>query len=588
MTIAFRFFRFALVFAAMSVGSGQLAAAVFTARENSVTGTVSDGSPTVLITVQGDDALAGCQREYLAAVTYSTSPPAPGAPGTFTQPLRYYPGKNTIRARSSSGEETRTTTFTVTPPTLVVIMTWDGKDRDYDLYVNEVNWTNTTAGGGKLDIDSFASRNPESNDPGKEEISFQGAKPGIYRIYVNYYSDHDNGGSSNITVKARLGNEVIFTRTKMLRDHEALGASLAGTGKSVWNVGTVVVHGDKAGAYGVVDDTWATASTGWRDLFMGEGNKPLVRFNNQEAVVPWTDHSLTSLTGPGGAGPLVIGKDTSAQLTAMGQVNVGSSNVEPRALIGKFKSSNTAVAIVDDLGVVTGVGVGTAKISFGDYGSTELEVRVVDLSVVVDRSGDHAMAVANNETNHLKPFRFWLNDDHDIADASNIDPIYGDMKEQSDKEDSFKDSSDGRIMCRRDLEDFAPLKLQLNQAALLSTVQDAVVELRWGTATSGAPSIQLFRNVDDEGKLGYMGDFRGISLKQTAESGGVSRHYTALGVIAGGGWTSIGTIAGLKPVANGSGSEQILPLIFEPVSARTGWLEVRVGATTGATLGIKR
>ena len=568
-----------------------LGAVEFTARENTVTGTTSDGSPTVLINVKGEETLPGCEREYLTAVTYPTNPPPPGTKGNFTQDVRYFPGRNTITVTSATAKEVRTTTFTIAAPNLRVVMEWKADDLDYDLYVNNVNWTNKKTAEGELSRDAFAGK----EGPGKEEINFRSAKPGSYAIYVNYYSDHGNGGSSPTKITVYLGDDIIFSQTKTITEFEGLGGKLAGTGKSVWNVGTVIIHGEKAGGYRVVDDQWAPSANGWRDVFMGEVNKPIVILNGQMAVKPVTDYQMTTLTGPDGLNPVVIGNGASAQITAIGQVNYGSSNVETRALIGKFKSSDSTVATIDELGVVTGLNVGKTNISFengsssgsGSTGSS-VEVRVVDFFAVVDRSGDHKMLADNNKTSHLKPFRLWLNDDHDIPDALNEDPVYGDVTEQLDKEDSTKDNADKSIKCRRDLEDFAPLTLTLSKKELLSTVQNAVIEARWGAGSTGTPSIQVFRSTDDMGKLGYMGDYQGLSLKQTAESGGNARHSTALAAIAGNAWKSLGTIAGLKPTTASTDLDQIIPLIFEAVTAGQGWLEIRVRTSKNAVLGLKR
>lgn len=568
-----------------------LGAVEFTARENTVTGTTSDGSPTVLINVKGEETLPGCEREYLTAVTYPTNPPPPGTKGDFTQAVRYFPGRNTITVTSATAKQIRTTTFTIAAPNLRVVMEWKADDLDYDLYVNEVNWTNKVTAEGRLDRDAFAGK----EGPGKEEINFKSAKPGSYAIYANYYSDHGNGGSSPTKITVYLGNEIIFSQTQTITEFEGHGGNLAGTGKSVWNVGTVIIHGEKAGGYRVVDDNWAPSTYGQRDILMGDMNKPIVILNGQMAVKPVTDYQVTTLAGPDGLDPVVIGNGASTQITAIGQVNSGSSNEETRALIGKFKSSDSTVATIDELGVVTGLSVGKTNISFENGSSSSsssssrsIEVRVVDFFAVVDRSGDHKMLVDNNKTNHLKPFRLWLNDDHDIPNALNEDPVYGDMVEQSDKDDSTKDNADKSIKCRRDLEDFAPLTLTLSKKESLANVQDAVIEARWGTGTTGAPSIQVFRSTDDTGKLGYMGDYQGLSLRQTAESGGDARYSTALGVIDNNTWKSLGTIAGLKPTTSSTDVDQILPFIFEAVSAGQGWLELRVRTSKNAILGLKR
>ncbi len=358
-----------------------LGAVEFTARENTVTGTTSDGSPTVLINVKGEETLPGCEREYLTAVTYPKNPPPPGTKGNFTQDVRYFPGRNTITVTSATAKEVRTTTFTIAAPNLRVVMEWKADDLDYDLYVNNVNWTNKKTAEGELSRDAFAGK----EGPGKEEINFRSAKPGSYAIYVNYYSDHGNGGSSPTKITVYLGNDVIFSQTKTITEFEGRGGNLAGTGKSVWNVGTVVIHGEKAGGYRVVDENWLEMPTGIRDIFMGSNNKPMVTNGTSMGIFPRTDYKITGLAGPKGTGIVVIGIGQSAQFYANGTVN-SQGLVQKCSILGKFTSSDETVGKIDDLGVFTGVKSG--KTSISTYGSNQIEIYVASLDLDVDSDND--------------------------------------------------------------------------------------------------------------------------------------------------------------------------------------------------------
>ena len=361
-----------------------LGAVQFIERGDTVTGTTSDGSPSVLIHIKGDETLPGCEREYLTAVTYPTNPPPPGTKGTFTQEVRYYPGRNTITVSSATAKQVRTTTFSIAAPNLRVIMEWTGDDLDYDLYVNNVNWRNPKTPEGNLDRDAFAGK----EGPGKEVISFTSAKPGTYAIYVNYYSDHANGRSSPTKITVIIGEETIFSETKTITEFEGLGTSLAGTGKSVWNVGTVIVHGDKAGGYRVVDENWTEDLIGMRDMFFGPYSKPMVKnFMGffPMGIFPQTDYKITALAGPKGAGNIVIGKGQSAQFYANGTVN-SKGVVQKSSILGKFISSDETVGKIDDLGVFTGVKIG--KTSISTYGSNQIEVYVASLDLDVDSDND--------------------------------------------------------------------------------------------------------------------------------------------------------------------------------------------------------
>ena len=332
-----------------------------TDRVSEVAGQVTDGSQRVTITVHPASALPGSDRQYAVDVDY---PPGatPETPGSFTQPVRYFPGVNEVAVASTTSLEKRSPRLDIRPPSLRVAMSWGGTKMDYDLYVNDVYYGRPNALGGVLDRDAWASSTYVG--PALENVTFAQAAPGLYSIYVNYYSDQNrNGSSSPTTIRVFVNEQQVYTATQRITAAMGLGSSLSGDGRSVWNVATVVVHGTQPGGYQVVDDTWALASMGWRDIFLPANEKPVVLFGGNLAVVPRTNVQITALSGPTTTNwfPLVRGK--SAQFTASGTVNIGSSNQESRAIIGRFTSSVTSVGIIDTLGVMSGVTAGRTTVT---------------------------------------------------------------------------------------------------------------------------------------------------------------------------------------------------------------------------------
>ena len=371
-----------------------VAAADLSQREQQVTGNVTDDSPKVYVTVKGDDATPGCEREYLVDVTYPANA-TPGTPGTFTQNVRYFPGKNTVNIYSATSQEKREPTFKVDPPALKIRLQWAGNDHDYDLYVNEINWTSKTSAEGNLDRDAYAG---SDTGEGVENIVFPKAKPGVYCVYVNYYSDHGNEGADPTKVTIQIGNQTIFTQTKTISEDEGHGGSLEGTGKSVWSVATVVIHGADAGGYRVVDENWNEVRLGYRDIFTGQDNKPIVRQGNSPGIFPRTNFTIAGLDGPNGTNRVVIAKGQSVQFYANGTVNT-EGNVEQCAILGKFHSSDTGVGTIDELGVLTGIKGGKTTVTT-DSGSGSIDVYVVDLRMLADTDRDGA--IDNDKDRPLK------------------------------------------------------------------------------------------------------------------------------------------------------------------------------------------
>ena len=236
-----------------------LHAATIAEREKTLSGTAQDETPKVFITVTGNDCLPGCRREYLADVTYPAGA-TPATPGPWSQTVRYFPGSNTVVVHSARTSKTSTPSVIIDPPALRVQLEWAGNDHDYDLYVNAVNWTNKVTAEGKLDRDAYAG---SDTGPGVENITFDAAAPATYQIYVNYYSSHGHTGESDpTTVRIFLGKSTtpIFTQTFTLTTPEAHGGSLAGDGKSVWNVATVWCTAPGRAATG----WWMRNGTRWR------------------------------------------------------------------------------------------------------------------------------------------------------------------------------------------------------------------------------------------------------------------------------------------------------------------------------------
>jgi hypothetical protein len=322
---------------ALRLASECSAADLETARQIIVSGRTTDQSPSISLTLQPPDGLP--------VPSWTTNTDAAGA---FSAPVKLFPGLNTIRIDSGSASEERHVDVQVDAPAIRVELTWAGHRQDYDLYVNNVYYGETDVDGGVLDRDTI-----DQQEPATENITFARAAAGLYKVYVNYYLSHTPSASDPVptTVKIYVNDDEVFTETRTITEPEE-GID---DGRGTWSVCTLVVHsGEESGGYQV-------AENGLRDLLP---QKTLLH-----RISPRTGFSVESLSGPT-AGDIFLPVGRSAQVTAKGTINTGTSNEQSDVdLIEKFESSDESVVVVDDLGVVTAVAApGDATITAGDAG----------------------------------------------------------------------------------------------------------------------------------------------------------------------------------------------------------------------------
>lgn len=418
------------------------AASDFSERQQTITGQVSDGSPKVYVTLKGDAAASGCERAYLVDVTYPANA-SPDTPGTFSQAVRYFPGKNTVTVHSSTAQKATPVSYKIAEPALRVRLDWAGNDHDYDLYVNDLNYTRTSTSEGKLDRDAYAGS--DDTGPGVENITFPKAAPGTYKVYVNYYSSHGNGGADPTTVTIYVAGRAVFTATHTITDPRGHGSSLAGDGLSVWSVATVVIHGQEAGGYRVVDDSWNGAMRGLRDMFIGSDGTPIVQRDGKPCIFPETDYRVSSLHGPNGTGRVVIAKGQSAQFSADGTVNTAGT-IESCSILGKFHSSDSGVASIDELGVLTGLTGGKTSITV-DGGGSAIDVYVVDLQMVADTNRDGSIDVEKD-----RPLKEVISRDRGAIYTINRNAIVYDSQGKAISEDNAIESA-------AELKKIAPIRI---------------------------------------------------------------------------------------------------------------------------------
>lgn len=154
---------------------------------------------------------------------------------------------------------------------------------------------------------------------------------------------------------------------------------------------------------------------------------------------------------------------------------------------------------INDRGMI--IGWADHKIGPNQYDYSRA-VLLVPAELMVDGNRDGEMSFEDPDihdadgTTAEKPYRFWINDDHD-TDAGDL-PVNG----QPDGDNAF-------IYYKRDLEDFTRLWVTFKGITALTKGAGVTAELQMGAVQQGPnPSIRVFRHTDEahDYGLGYVSD----------------------------------------------------------------------------------
>lgn len=153
--------------------------------------------------------------------------------------------------------------------------------------------------------------------------------------------------------------------------------------------------------------------------------------------------------------------------------------------------------------------------------SVTLRLLPIDLAIDANRDGTIDQGETASED---RPFRFWLNDDHDIEHSVDMDGITAGIG-QEDIFDGNKDGDDNQIKCARDLEDFS--RLHMDVSSFIQQLKSGEISAGLSfTEVTGAPAIKVFRAQESDGGMRFLLKHT-ISEAQIAET----KYNTSLGTV---------------------------------------------------------
>jgi len=205
-----------------------------------------------------------------------------------------------------------------------------------------------------------------------------------------------------------------------------------------------------------------------------------------------------------------------------------------------------------------------------DYVFDEQAIQLYAPAVDNNRDGQITMD-GSDATTPAKPFRFWVNNDHDgydssISDYDDMDPsIYG------------SDANNTSIPCTRDLEDYT--RLWINTQGLTTDLQNGnlLLALEWKN-TTGTPAIRLFPAVETNGGTLYLTD-EATAQAQTNAPYGNCLNGGGVDELQG----SLPFFISTNVLASLSADQPVVHLLFDAVSRGSGKLVVSIYKNDGVT-----
>jgi hypothetical protein len=165
-------------------------------------------------------------------------------------------------------------------------------------------------------------------------------------------------------------------------------------------------------------------------------------------------------------------------------------------LLGDGFSQAELLGILD-----TGLAVAKVKSSEPEADFKLALLVPVEVAVDADRDGEITFD-GKDKTTAEKPFRFWINDDVDKGNT-----VDGNDYEEDDLNESAKDSEDGKLNFRRDLEDLTRLWIDFSGINSVFPASDPSVALKVRIeADAGSPVINLYQPVETDGGREYLKD----------------------------------------------------------------------------------
>jgi len=206
----------------------------------------------------------------------------------------------------------------------------------------------------------------------------------------------------------------------------------------------------------------------------------------------------------------------------------------------------------------------------------------IDLQLAVDANRDGNITfdqpgqINPDQTTDTKPYRFWINDNHDgfgnIWNLTSVDSVQEDLNPSTGN-----DATSNSISCTRDLEDYT--RLWMNVQGITNELQNGtfLLALQWENVT-GSPAIRIFPAVEINGGTFYLTDTNMAQAQITAPFGTNIVDQTGQQVVANNApfffttsfWSNFAT----NPVTY---------LIFDGVSSGSGKLVLAIYKNDGVT-----
>ena len=146
-----------------------------------------------------------------------------------------------------------------------------------------------------------------------------------------------------------------------------------------------------------------------------------------------------------------------------------------------------------------------------------LEMLGPKVNIAIDGNHDPT-ATMDFDNSGYKKCTFWLNDDHDVISSGEEDDVNDNVKD-CDRETN---GTGGRIACKRDLEDFVRVHLQVDDHT--AHLPGVTYHLKFANVTAGSPAVNIFEAINETPEYLTDSNVAGQQIQQqNLTMGGVNR-----------------------------------------------------------------
>lgn len=245
-----------------------------------------------------------------------------------------------------------------------------------------------------------------------------------------------------------------------------------------------------------------------QDIAGGNGSRFILSGSTTLQQIHLSDSWGTASNWPDATATWSLVPGSTAQVRLWRWTDDGSalgvwSLVNPTDNLARYYDSSTDFFFAEALGF----GRATLRITINVNGQEvrdDIDIRTATAALAVDANRDGTIKFASEDasdaTSAAQPYRFWLNDDFDGNSLNGESEVIGGTGKD------YESRGDFGIASKRDLEDFARLRISVQGITAALKSGDLQLGFKWTDGYAGTPKINLYLHYEADGGTKYLTD----------------------------------------------------------------------------------